>query len=229
MKKTVIFCIIIILGLGLFLFGLQQGHGVGARAASPVKQDAAVGEVEQGDHGLVRPRQAQAHSEYLAKTINGTKTEDDRRRAVLYFCRDHVEKLLWTANPDLSPVRDLLVTATADPSRMVRAAAWDTIRELTCETKLQSMEGVSQADISTMNANRKANRITASALIISELIMDEKVKVLESDFADKSNEGLRGQAGLVLYNLLSLDTEQKLRKHVSGVCQMNLKAWATGK
>ena len=56
-----------------------------------------------------------------------------------------------------------------------------------------------------------------------------KKEVLESDFADKSNEELRGQAGLVLYNLLSLDTEQKLKKHVSEECQMNLKAWATGK
>lgn len=162
----------------------------------------------------------------LVKTMRGTGAENERRLAALHLYDTHLGEACWTADPDLSVVRDLAFAATSDPSPKVRAAALDSIRRTIGDIKLEARTALSPIAVASANAHREANRRQAADMLIDQFLTNGGVKVLEGYLSGNDTDNLVVEARHVLGSLLALDAHGKLALVIDEPVKNEIAAWA---
>jgi hypothetical protein len=134
---------------------------------------------------------------------------------------------MWSDNPDLSPLQELVVSATSDHSPKVRAAALDSLRRTLRDFTLNSSSDLSPEAVAARNANRKANRKKAAAICAKQFLAAGRLKVLEQMIEDAANEDLAVQAKHVLLYLLQLEDDAAFKAAVDGKVESEVRVWAS--
>ena len=164
----------------------------------------------------------------LVKVLSGSTNENERRLAAMHLYDNHLAELMWTATPDLSPLQELVVSATSDHSPKVRVAALDSLRRTLRDFTLNSSSHLSPEAVAARNANRQANREKAATICTKQFLAAGRLKVLEQMSEDAANEDLAVQAKHVLLYLLQLEDGAVLKAAVDGKVQNEVFVWAKG-
>jgi hypothetical protein len=164
----------------------------------------------------------------LVKVLSGSTNESERRLAALHLYDNHLDQLMWSDKPDLSPLQELVVSATSDHSPKVRERALDSLRRTLRDFTLHSSSDLSPEVVAARNANREANRKKAAAICAKQFLAAGRLKVLEQMSEDAANEDLAVQAKHVLLYLLQLEDGAVLKAAVDGKVQNEVFVWAKG-
>ena len=143
----------------------------------------------------------------LVKAMSGSTVVNERRLAALHLYDNHLHQLMWSDKPDLSPVQELVVSATSDHSPMVQAAALDSLRRTLRVFTLNSSSDLSPETVAARNVSREANRKKAAAICAKQFLAAGRLKVLEQMIEDDANEDLAVQAKHVLLYMLQLEDD----------------------
>jgi hypothetical protein len=161
----------------------------------------------------------------LVKVMSGSTVDSERRLAALHLYDNHLHQLMWSDKPDLSPLQELVVSATSDHSPKVRAAAIDSLRRTLRDFTLNSSSDLSPEAVAARNANREANRKKAAAICTKQFLAAGRLKVLEQMIEDAANEDLAVQAKHVLLYLLQLEDDAAFKAAVDGKVESEVRVW----
>ena len=162
----------------------------------------------------------------LVKAMSGSTVVNERRLAALHLYDNHLDQLMWSDKPDLSPLQELVVSATSDHSPMVQAAALDSLRRTLRDFTLIRSSDLSPETVAARNTNREANRKKGAAICAKQFLAAGRLKVLEQMIADDANEDLAVQAKHVLLYLLQLEDDAVFKAAVDGKVENEVRVWA---
>ena len=162
----------------------------------------------------------------LVKAMSGSTVVNERRLAALHLYDNHLHQLMWSDKPDLSPLQELVVSATSDHSPMVQAAALDSLRRTLRVFTLNSSSDLSPETVAARNVSREANRKKAAAICAKQFLAAGRLKVLEQMIEDDANEDLAVQAKHALLYMLQLEDDAVFKAAVDEKVENEVRVWA---
>ena len=162
----------------------------------------------------------------LVKAMSGSTVVNERRLAALHLYDNHLHQLMCSDKPDLSPLQELVVSATSDHSPMVQAAALDSLRRTLRVFTLNSSSDLSPETVAARTVSREANRKKAAAICAKQFLAAGRLKVLEQMIEDDANEDLAVQAKHALLYMLQLEDDAVFKAAVDGKVENEVRVWA---